>query len=180
MTDYDLLLVEIRAAVTRYLLKSKEDIPLVLRRLNRDLHKTGWQPLLNEWTEHWERLRQSKEVERKKHTVNRDARIVYVQRLRAKNAGVAYDLTVIQWKTAIKYFDGLCAYCREKPYEVLEHFLSIPLGGTTADNCVPACQACNNKKNKHAPSELLTLFPCENIHRINEFLAMQKTDDKNP
>lgn len=63
---------------------------------------------------------------------------------RAREHNLPATLTIQQWYERVRDFNGLCAYCQKKPYEVLEH--STPLskgGGTTTDNCVPACQSCN-------------------------------------
>lgn len=74
--------------------------------------------------------------------------------LRARQAGVPDTLTVDEWIRTLRYFGGWCAYCLVRPYDVLEHF--IPLaphgGGTTSDNCVPGCYACNARKGSSHPA----------------------------
>lgn len=46
-------------------------------------------------------------------------------------------LTLQEWVATLCYFNWICAYCRERKYEVLEHFLPLKHegGGTAADNC---------------------------------------------
>lgn len=66
--------------------------------------------------------------------------------------GLETSLSFPQWVKSIKHFRGLCAYCQEKPFNVMEHFIPTLLGGgTTMTNCVPACQSCNTIKKNHHP-----------------------------
>src|SRR6266700_5958556 len=72
---------------------------------------------------------------------------------RAMDASTPATLAPIEWIASLAYFGGKCAYCRHRPIQVLEHFLPIALGGgTTADNCVPACHRCNIKKGVYIPT----------------------------
>ncbi len=91
---------------------------------------------------------------------------------RAKKAGTPATLTLKEWVATVKYFDNKCAYCRTRPTEVLEHFLPIILGGgTTANNCIPACESCNSKKGSSHPDRLSRLdFSVENIEYIKRYL----------
>lgn len=67
--------------------------------------------------------------------------------LRAQKAGAAATLTVAEWRAILDRHHWRCAYCQTRPYEDLEHRTPISKGGgTTADNCVPACKACNAGK----------------------------------
>lgn len=83
---------------------------------------------------------------------------------RARHAGAPATLTMREWLATVRHFDGLCAYCGEADYEVIEHATPLPRGGTTAANCLPACTACNNRKGDRdlaawaheAPSSRLT------------------------
>lgn len=61
---------------------------------------------------------------------------------RARTFRTEATLTLIDWLTTLDYFDWHCAYCGTKPFQVLNHFVPLPLGGTTPDNCVPSCYAC--------------------------------------
>lgn len=90
---------------------------------------------------------------------------------RARALGLEATLTVPQWQAAVTCFDSKCAYCLTKPYTVLEHFIPLTKkGGTTATNCVPACQGCNSRKNGTHPDKLIG-FPTDNLARIRSYLA---------
>lgn len=65
---------------------------------------------------------------------------------RARKVGAPATLTMREWLTTVRFFDGLCAYCRKVDYEVIEHATPLPRGGTTRKNCLPACTTCNNQK----------------------------------
>ena len=94
-------------------------------------------------------------------TCRTDDRACELDRLRpylrqAVSAGLESSLTIKQWMQAIGDFAGLCAYCRQRPFTVIEHFLPVRLGGgTTARNCVPACDACNGMKSNIHPDRLI-------------------------
>jgi 5-methylcytosine-specific restriction endonuclease McrA len=91
---------------------------------------------------------------------------------RAIEAGTPATLTLPQWQTAVEYFTYKCAYCGIKPYQVLEHYVPIiRSGGTTADNCLPACKTCNGRKGIKHPNEFEYLFPTANIARIKAYFA---------
>ncbi len=76
---------------------------------------------------------------------------VRTQTLRARLAGAPATLTLKEWLNTLDNFHWHCAYCHGS-FEVMEHYIPLPdpKGGTTAENCVPACHKCNLKKsNKH-------------------------------
>ncbi|HET9109939.1 MAG TPA: HNH endonuclease, partial [Ktedonobacterales bacterium] len=78
--------------------------------------------------------------------VNSEHIRVTKQVLRARKAGLAATLTTLEWLQTLIDFGGRCAYC-SGPFDDLEHFLPISRGGgTTAQNCVPACRYCNGSK----------------------------------
>ena len=57
------------------------------------------------------------------------------------------DLDQFQWETILRFYDGLCAYCLERPGLEVEHVIPISKGGVhTASNVVPACRQCNGHK----------------------------------
>lgn len=73
---------------------------------------------------------------------------------RARKAGTPATLTLGQWITALKRYHYLCAYCQTNPYEVLEHYIPLSSGGgSTEENCVPACKSCNSKKRNEHPEQ---------------------------
>ena len=52
----------------------------------------------------------------------------------------------------ITKYAGKCAYCGG-PFEHLDHFVPLSLGGTDeASNLLPSCASCNLRKNAKAPS----------------------------
>jgi lipoate synthase len=74
---------------------------------------------------------------------------------RARKAGTPATLTLGQWVKTIKRYHDLCAYCTTQPYEVLEHYIPIAAGGgTTQENCVPACRSCNISKHVDHPEKV--------------------------
>lgn len=77
------------------------------------------------------------------------------QIMRAKHADVPATLTIVEWLITLNNFHWKCAYCQTGPYEVMEHYIPVTLGGgTTAENCVPACFSCNARKAaKHPEGE---------------------------
>lgn len=47
----------------------------------------------------------------------------------------------------VERFDGRCAYCRERPYQHLDHVVPIARGGRHGiGNLLPACAQCNLSK----------------------------------
>ena len=155
---------------------SEEEARLLIAKIVEDLPLMGWKTRIQQSRakrREWEK--RNIERRKEKHNLNPEFYIVQAQCMRAKKAGVTHDLTLEQWIAAIEHFNGLCAYCKNRSYQALEHYLSIPLGGTTASNCVPACHACNNLKRNRTPEQLAEVFPKKNLDHINEFLAKQKT-----
>lgn len=98
---------------------------------------------------------------------------VQVQRNRARKLGSIATLTLAEWEKTIVDFQGKCAYCQIRPFIAIEHF--IPFGqvgdGTYVNNCLPACQPCNNLKQDH-PLEVFTQkLGKETIERLQTYLA---------
>jgi hypothetical protein len=119
----------------------------------------------------------------------REARQVWNNRNWAEHCNLPATLTLQQWLTTLDHFAWKCAYCQERSYEVLEHFIPMLLrdidiqfyreiGGTTARNCVPACHQCNSRKGRNSPIHIWNgfkqgMFPSvEMIARINRYLQV--------
>jgi 5-methylcytosine-specific restriction endonuclease McrA len=99
---------------------------------------------------------------------------VHTQCYRAKQAGLLATLSLTEWLSTVAHFQYLCAYCRVQKYEALDHFIPLNLGGgTTKENCIPACEACNRKKNHMHPDKVKSIAK-EDIERIREFLSTLK------
>ena len=67
---------------------------------------------------------------------------------RARTLHADATLTLVDWFSTLEYFDWRCAYCQEKPFQIMSHVLPLPQGGTTAENCVPACYGCGRARRK--------------------------------
>jgi 5-methylcytosine-specific restriction endonuclease McrA len=66
-------------------------------------------------------------------------------------------LTCEQWKTVVAFFNGRCAYCDLRDWLFVEHVTPISRGGgTTIDNCLPACKSCNSAKQDRTIEECLS------------------------
>jgi len=68
------------------------------------------------------------------------------QGFRARTQHVEVTLTLVEWIEALDYFHWRCAYCQEKPFQVMSHYLSLPQGGMTALNCLPSCYRCRHTR----------------------------------
>lgn len=72
---------------------------------------------------------------------------VDIQIYRAKKANLPATLSQAQWAATLKHFNGRCAYCQARSYECIDHFIPLKQGGgSTQNNCVPACASCNTCK----------------------------------
>ena len=77
---------------------------------------------------------------------------VRAQRYRAQQARTEVSLTVVEWLQTVQAFHFLCAYCQKAPFTVMDHFIPIDKhGGTTKENCIPACAKCNGHKYNKKP-----------------------------
>jgi 5-methylcytosine-specific restriction endonuclease McrA len=98
---------------------------------------------------------------------------------RAEKAGLPATLSLRQWVATIEHFKGLCAYCQNKPFEVLEHFVPVEMGGgTTASNCVPACNKCNAIKGGFSPHEPAVLTTGIHLHLVKIYLEEQDVSQR--
>jgi len=105
----------------------------------------------------WEALYEQYEKEyRLAIHYKREYERVEIHNDRGRQMGREATLTITQWLATLDRYNWRCAYCKG-PYEVLEHRkpLAAPDGGTTAINCVPACQSCNSRKGTRHPDEIM-------------------------
>lgn len=95
----------------------------------------------------------------------RELRIVKSQVSRAKRAGLEASLSFQEWIGILDRYSWKCAYCGGR-YEALEHVNPIFCGGgTTAQNCVPSCHACNSRKGAMTSQMLsLPMFAFNAVH----------------
>lgn len=83
---------------------------------------------------------------------------VKAQNYIARSHGLPATLTLGEWINTLNSYQYMCAYCQDKPYKVLEHFIPIAEGGgTTKENCLPSCHACNIKKGSKHPDPRISL-----------------------
>jgi HNH endonuclease len=52
-----------------------------------------------------------------------------------------------------------CVYCREAPFECVDHLICVRVGGThILDNVVPSCIACNHRKRLTVDEERIRAY----------------------
>ncbi len=68
---------------------------------------------------------------------------------RARALGAAATLNVVDWFTILDSYAWKCAYCQTRPFQVMSHQIPQAMGGTTPENCVPACHSCIFKRRNH-------------------------------
>jgi hypothetical protein len=83
---------------------------------------------------------------------------------KARRSGVAATLTLKEWLSAISDFKGLCGYCQEYTYSIIE---MVELSkGLTYDNVVPSCKACSTRRREgYGTAE----------HRVKQYLSTERT-----
>lgn len=102
---------------------------------------------------------------------------VHRHRQRARDCNAPDTLTLHDWLRTLADFNGRCAYCETRPFVELEHFIPIADGGgTTADNCIPACERCNRGKGTDNPGLQMALPGLEDAgrERVRAYLAKRQ------
>jgi len=65
---------------------------------------------------------------------------------RARKKSLPATLTIHEWLDLLNRYQWRCAFCGG-PFETIEHVNPLGRGGgTTAQNCVPACRICNDAR----------------------------------
>ena len=95
-----------------------------------------------------QKIRQLAGTEENYRILIREIDRVKAQVQRARSLQADATLTLVDWLTILEQFCWSCAYCLSKPFEVMSHVTPLPRGGTTPDNCVPACYSCSTGKRK--------------------------------
>src|SRR6267142_1275316 len=93
-----------------------------------------------------ERIRLLAGTEEIYRLIMREIDRVKAQRQRAVARKAAATLTLKEWFTILDRYGWKCAWCREKPFQIMSHVVTNDRGGTTAENCVPACHSCLQKR----------------------------------
>jgi hypothetical protein len=81
--------------------------------------------------------------------IRREIDRVEKQLQRARTLGAEARLTLVDWLSTLNYFHWQCAYCESKPFHVMSHLVQMPHGGTTSENCIPACSSCRTKRQEN-------------------------------
>jgi hypothetical protein len=81
----------------------------------------------------------------------------------AEKEGLPYSLLLTQWLSLTSDLKGLCAYCQEYSYSIIE--MVDPIKGLVYGNVIPACRACHvHKKHGFNTAE----------QRVKDFLASDR------
>jgi 5-methylcytosine-specific restriction endonuclease McrA len=110
----------------------------------------------------------SRKISKKKHSR-------YVSNAKFRT-GELELLTLKDWKEAMLYFRGACAYCGVKKSRqtrlTKEHIVPVSKGGpTTRTNIIPACTACNCSKADH---DLAEWYPKRKVFSVERFDKIKK------
>lgn len=101
---------------------------------------------------------------------------MWSQTYRARVAQLPATLTLAEWTRTVMDFIGLCAYCGKVPADRLDHFVPVAHGGgTTAANCLPACDPCNGRKSSKLPAAVAALFGPGRIAQLESYLHTRST-----
>ena len=71
---------------------------------------------------------------------------------RARSLRAEATLTLVEWFAIVDAYRWKCAYCQERPFEVMHHRTPVHEGGTTSANCLPVCRRCCSQRKKHPPT----------------------------
>jgi hypothetical protein len=58
---------------------------------------------------------------------------VRAQNSRARRYGLPATLMVVQWLAKVRFYHYLCAYCQQRPYQVLHHLLPLGISSSTRE-----------------------------------------------
>ncbi len=65
-------------------------------------------------------------------------------KFQAERRNIVATLTLPEWLATVSDFKGLCAFCQNHTYNLIERVDSE--GGLTYDNVVPACRPCSDRR----------------------------------
>lgn len=95
---------------------------------------------------------------------------------RALRRGLPATLTLPEWHRTVADFHGRCAYCGNADVSVIEHFVPVARGGgTTAGNCLPACEPCNSTKGGKHPDALDATLGAATLAGLRRYLTSRST-----
>ena len=116
---------------------------------------------------------------RRKETKKRHSDFIGGQKRRGE---AAPRLSHQEWKEAVIFFGGACAYCGGTPRRnqrlTRDHLEPVSNGGTTTqDNIVPACASCNSSKGAEDFKEWFmrqSFFSQERLNRIFKWRTIMR------
>lgn len=94
-------------------------------------------------------------------------------RYAARKRGLEATLYINDWNKTCGDMDFRCAYCGDIAIHdgSVDHFIPLFLGGgTTIQNCVLSCRACNQAKADYRPEQFLRHQP-KRLERLKYYLA---------
>lgn len=99
-----------------------------------------------EWAEaHPEQMRAYRRSWQKRNL--RQGQQTAARRLARKLGNDCRIITERDWRRLVARYNGLCAYCRVRPWEHQDHVIPLARGGRHAiGNVLPACASCNQSK----------------------------------
>jgi hypothetical protein len=88
---------------------------------------------------------------------------------RARARRLEATLTNEEWNATLTFFERRCAYCCRKVWCLVDHVTSLDRGGgTTRNNCLPACGSCNRYKGQRTLEELILRVEIRNARNGRE------------
>ncbi len=89
-----------------------------------------------EWTERNSRhvmrtIRELAGLEENYLIIARELERVKANITRARSLRAEASLTLVEWLSILDAYQWKCAYCQEKPFEVMHHIVPLPEGGTS-------------------------------------------------
>jgi hypothetical protein len=91
-------------------------------------------------------IRQLVETEEDYQLFIRELDRIESQGFRARAQHAEVSLTLAEWLATLNYFYWRCAYCQERPFQILSYHLPLLQGGMTALNCLPSCYHCRHSQ----------------------------------
>ena len=77
----------------------------------------------------------------------RARQLAFTRRRASKRQADVRVVSDRDWARLVARYDGLCAYCRECPWEHRDHVIPLSRGGRESiGNLLPACGGCNVRK----------------------------------
>lgn len=152
-------------SVAKYKLRKRRYVPQQDRERSKRYYTQNKQKVIARQSE-YRRKHPEKEREygRRYRASHPDVQRAKHHRRRARKRDLPNTLTANEWRQAVAYFEGCCAYCGSRPGLLPGMQMSadhwIPLidpqcPGTTQANILPSCKSCNSSKHDRNGKEWL-------------------------